>query len=127
MSKKRPSSAEIQNLAHWSTARGKELQDYCCQHSMPSGAIKADLSKQAPHNSYGPPMWYADKKVKCKDCGQEFTWTAKAQQRWFEVLKRPIWAAAVRCILCGRKARLGKEAQKRHMAEMAKQPKRRLQ
>jgi hypothetical protein len=124
MSKKRSSSTEVQNLAHWSTAQGKKVQDYCCERGMPIGAIKADLSKQAPHNSYGPPMWYADRKVKCKDCGQEFTWTAKAQQRWFEVLKRPIWAVAVRCAPCGREVRLGKEAQKRHMAEMAKRPKR---
>jgi hypothetical protein len=126
MSTKRPSPAEVQNRAHWSTAEGKRLQDYCCERNMPTGAIKADLSKQAPNNSYGPPMWYADKKVKCKDCGQEYTWTAKAQQRWFEVLKMPIWAVAVRCAPCGRKARLKKEAQKSHMAEMAKRPKRHL-
>ncbi len=44
--------------------RGEKLQDYCCEHGMPLGAIKADLSKQAPHNSYWPPMWYADKDVK---------------------------------------------------------------
>jgi hypothetical protein len=126
MSKKRPSPAEVQNHAYWSTAKGRSLQDYCCEHQMPSGAIKADLSKQAPNNSYGPPMWYADREVKCKDCGQEFTWTAKAQQRWFEVLKKPIWALAVRCVPCGRKVRLGKEAQKSHMAEMAKRPKHHL-
>lgn len=125
MSKKRPSYAEARNLAHWSTAQGRAVQDYCCESSMPAGAIKADLSKQAPHNSYGPPMWYADRKVKCKDCGREFTWTATAQKRWFEVLKRPIWAVAVRCVLCARKARLAKEVQKRHMAEIAKLPKRR--
>ena len=126
MSKKRPSPAEVQNHAHWSTAEGKQLQDDCCEHHMPAGAIRADLSKQAPNNSYGPPMWYADKQVKCRDCGQEFTWTAKAQQRWFEVLKMPIWAVAVRCVPCGRKVRLKKEAQKKHMAEMAKRPRHKL-
>ena len=122
MSKKRPSTAELEGLAQWSTPEGRRLQDYCCEQRMPPGAIKADLSKQAPHNSYGPPMWYADRKVMCKDCGQEFTWSAKAQQRWFEVLKMPIFAQAVRCVPCGRKVRLAKEAQRRHMAEMARRP-----
>jgi DNA-directed RNA polymerase subunit RPC12/RpoP len=120
MSKKHPSPAEQENLANWSKPEGRKLQDYCCEQRMPPGAIKADLSQQAPHNSYGPPMWYADKKVKCRDCGQEFVWTAKAQKRWFEVLKRPIWTVAVRCVPCGRKVRLEKVAQKQDMAEMAK-------
>ncbi len=71
-------------------------------------------------------MWYANKKVKCRDCGQEFVWTAKAQRRWFEVLKTPVWVVAVRCVPCGRKARLDKEGQKKHMAERAKRPKPRL-
>jgi endogenous inhibitor of DNA gyrase (YacG/DUF329 family) len=118
MSKKRPSAEALRSLAHWSTPEGRSLQDYCCQQSMPPGAIKADLSKQAPNNSYGPPMWYTDRKVKCRDCGQEFTWKAKAQRRWFEVLKMPIYAIAVRCVSCGRRVRLAKEAQKQHMAEI---------
>lgn len=119
MSKKHPAPAELENHAHWSRSEGRKLQDYCCAQSMPTGAVKADLSQQAPHNSYGPPMWYADKNVKCRDCGQEFVWSAKAQKRWFEVLKRPIWAVTVRCMPCGRKVRLEKEAQKKHLAEMA--------
>jgi endogenous inhibitor of DNA gyrase (YacG/DUF329 family) len=124
MSKKRPSAAALRSQAHWSTPEGKSLQTYCCQQRMPRGAIKANLSNQAPNNSYGPPMWYDDRKVKCKDCGQEFTWSAKAQQRWFEVLKMPIYAIAVRCVPCGRKVRLAKDAQKKHMADMARRPSR---
>jgi hypothetical protein len=59
--------------------------------------IVADLSKHAPHNSYGPPEYYVDQTLKCRDCGKEFTWTAKRQQYWFEVLKIPIHVQAVRC------------------------------
>ena len=109
---------------HTGARQRERAQDYWCEHHMPAGAIRADLSEQAPNNSYGPPMWYADKQVKCRDCGQEFVWKAKAQERWFEVLKKPIWAQAVRCAPCGRRVRLEKEAQQRHMAEMAKRPKR---
>jgi hypothetical protein len=89
---------------------------------MPKGAIMADQSKHAPHNSYGPPEYYVDQTRKCRGCGKEFTWTAKRQQHWFEVLKIPIHVQAVRCAACGRKLRLAKEAQKRHMAEMARRP-----
>jgi hypothetical protein len=90
---------------------------------MPPGAIKADLSKQAPHNSYGPPMWYADQKRICRDCSQEFALTARKQQHWFEVLKLPIQVQALRCPTCSRKLRLAKVAQKAHMAEVARRPK----
>ncbi len=44
---------------------------------MPKGAIKADLTKHAPHNSYSPPMWYVDEQRKCVECGAEFKFTAK--------------------------------------------------
>jgi DNA-directed RNA polymerase subunit RPC12/RpoP len=90
---------------------------------MPPGAIKADLSKQAPHNSYGPPMWYVDQKRTCLDCGKEFAWTAKKQQHWFEVLKLPIHVQAVRCPACSRKVRLAKAAHQAHMAAVARRPK----
>lgn len=89
---------------------------------MPPGAIKADLSKHAPHNSYGPPMWYVDQKRKCRDCGKEFRWTARQQQHWFEVRKMPIYAQAVRCAACGQKVRAAKAAQKSHMEAMARRP-----
>ena len=50
------------SVAYWSTPEGRRLQDYCCQKSMPRGAIKADLSKQSPNNACGPPMRYGDQK-----------------------------------------------------------------
>jgi DNA-directed RNA polymerase subunit RPC12/RpoP len=89
---------------------------------LPKGAIIADLAKHAPHNSYGPPEYYVDQTRKCRECGKEFTWTAKRQQHWFEVLKIPIHVQAVRCAACGRRLRLAKEAQQRHMAEVATRP-----
>ena len=117
-----PLTSTCKSGAHWSTPAGRNLQDFCCHKSMPPGAIKADLSKQAPHNSYGPPMWYVDQKRNCRDCGQEFVWTAKKQQHWFEVLKLPIQVQALRCPTCSRKVRLAKAAQKAHMAEVARRP-----
>ena len=122
MSKKRPSNPVLRSAAHWSSPAAKAMQEYCRQASMPAGAIKADLSKQAPHNSYGPPMWYVDQRRKCKDCGKEFNWAAKKQQHWFEVLKIPIHVQASRCATCARKVRMAKAAQKSHTLEMAQRP-----
>jgi len=99
----------------------KEYYEYCLKQ-MPAGAIKADLSKHAPHNSHSPPMWYVDEQKKCEECGREFTFTARQQQHWFEVLKIPIHVNANRCAACRKKLRGEKVAQKQHMAEMAKRP-----
>ncbi len=63
--------------------------------------IEADLSRQAPHNSYGGgPLYYEDLEFTCTDCGRQETWTARQQQWWYEV------ATAVRCRAC-RRARRG--------------------
>jgi hypothetical protein len=99
----------------------KEYYEYCLKQ-MPDGAIKADLSKHAPHNSYSPPMWYVDEQKKCKECGREFIFTARQQQHWFEVLKIPIHVNANRCTACRKKQRGEIAAQKQHMEKMAKRP-----
>lgn len=72
--------------------------------------ILADLSKQAPNNSYGPPTEYRDTEFTCEDCGKEECWTAKQQQWWYEVAKGPINARAIRCRDCRRIDRLVKKA-----------------
>ena len=72
--------------------------------------ILADLSKQAPNNSYGPPTEYRDTEFTCVDCGSEEVWTAKQQQWWYEVAKGPINAGAIRCRECRRIDRLVKKA-----------------
>ena len=77
---------------------------------MPSHAIRADLTRQAPNGSYSPPLWYVDEEYTCADCGQTQTWTAKDQQWWYEVAKGPVYARATRCRGCrqARKERTGK-------------------
>jgi len=105
MRKKRPSNPDPMSVAYRGTPDGKRLQACCCQKPMPRGAIKADLSKQAPNTSYGPRRWYVDQNRNCQDCGKQFAWTAKKQQHWFEVLKIPIYVHALRCPACSRKVR----------------------
>lgn len=67
--------------------------------------IQADLSQQAPNNSYDPPLFYVDKPFICCDCGKEEVWTAEDQKWWYEVCKGPIQSVAKRCLECRRQRR----------------------
>ncbi len=66
----------------WPPSVARDYYELCIK-DMPAGAIKADLTKHAAHNSYNPPMWYVDERRKCKECGKEFTFTARQQRNWF--------------------------------------------
>src|SRR5436305_1042693 len=46
----------------------QELYDHMMAQ-MPKGAIPADMTKHAAHNSYSPLFWYQDREFICKDCG----------------------------------------------------------
>ena len=105
----------------WPAQVSKEYYEYCLKQ-MPSGAIKADLARHAPHNSYSPPMWYMDEHCTCIDCGREFYFTARQQKRWYEQFKIPIQVRAVRCIRCRGRMRHAKASQKKRMAETATKP-----
>jgi hypothetical protein len=67
---------------------------------MPAGAIPADLTAQAPNNSYSPTYWYTDREFRCADCGRPEVWTAEQQKWWYEVARGPIDSTAVRCRAC---------------------------
>ena len=67
---------------------------------VPAGAILADLSAQAPNNSYCPPLYYKDHHFRCADCGVEQVWTAEQQWQYFEVWKKNINHQVVRCGHC---------------------------
>src|SRR3954469_7090950 len=77
----------------------KELYDHMMAR-MPKGAIPADMTKHAAHNSYSPLFWYQDREFVCKDCGGSELWTAAAQRWWYEEAKGPIYSQAVRCRAC---------------------------
>ena len=66
----------------------------------PAGVILADLSAQAPNNSYAPPMYYEDQPFTCVDCGTEGVWTAEQQWQYFEVWKKDINHRVIRCGKC---------------------------
>lgn len=81
------------------------------------GIIFADLSKQAPNNSYGPPTEYCDHEFTCCDCDKVETWTAKQQQWWYEVAKGNVNSRATRCHECRAKHRKNKGLAPKTIAE----------
>jgi hypothetical protein len=88
--------------------------------AIPEGVIAADLTKQAPNNSYSPPLYYVDRSFTCVDCGSEEVWTAEQQQWYYEVAKGPIQAQAIRCRDC-RKVR--RTLQEKSRAGLKQSPK----
>jgi putative zinc ribbon protein len=70
------------------------------QPEVPRNRIAADLSRQAPNNSYSPPTFYEDMPFTCVDCGAEELWTAEQQKWWYEEAKGPVQSTAVRCRAC---------------------------
>ena len=75
---------------------------------LPEGAIAADLSEQAPNNSYSPPLYYVDQPFTCVDCGRDEVWTAQQQKWYYEVAKGTIYGTAVRCRTCREEVRAQK-------------------
>lgn len=82
---------------------------------LPDGAIAADLSEQAPYNSYSAPLlpYYIDQPFTCVDCGAEEIWTAEQQKWYFETAKGPVGATAIRCRPCRQKRNAEKESHRR--------------
>ena len=88
--------------------------------SFPDGHVMANWDELKHNNTYGPlPNFYVDRAFTCEDCGSEELWTAKQQKWWYEVAKGNINTTAIRCLPCRKRIAADKEAQKRHMAEIA--------
>lgn len=81
--------------------------------------IRADVSKQTPHNSYSPKLHYEDIRFSCRDCGVDCVWTAEQQRLWYEQWGGKIQSTAIRCRACREKLRRQKLEQKTHMYEIA--------
>jgi hypothetical protein len=81
--------------------RESETESAAGGQAEPSGRrIPANLSEQAPNNSYDPPQFYEDREFSCVDCGEREVWTAEQQKWWFETAKGPIYSGAIRCRDC---------------------------
>jgi hypothetical protein len=85
-------------------AEEKQRAEAARQEEASGKRVQADRSKQAPNNSYSPPvLFYEDVDITCSDCGRHEVWTAGQQKWWYEVAKAPMYATAVsRCRACRR-------------------------
>jgi len=80
---------------------------------LPEGAIAADLSQQAPNNSYSGLLYYVDQPFTCVDCRAEEVWTATQQKWYYEVAKGSIYGRAIRCRKCRQRVNSQREHIKR--------------
>lgn len=108
---------EFQLPADWPQYTTSEYYTWMMER-MPPNAMPSDWSKHQPHNSYGPIFWYEDKEVQCCDCACQFIFSKEEQQHWYEILRLPIYARAIRCVSCRAIAREKKRA---YRAEQLKQ------
>jgi hypothetical protein len=87
---------------------------------IPDWAIPLNPSEVVYHSAFiNLPLYYVDKEFVCKDCSANEIWTARQQKWWYEIAKGSIETTAVRCRPCRNKRKAEKEAQRKHMEEMA--------
>lgn len=79
--------------------------------------IPATIEKQ--DFTVAPRHWYIDAVFKCRKCKDNFTWTAKEQQVWFEEYKLNVDAQPGNCLNCRIKWRELLELRKEYDANVA--------
>lgn len=88
---------------------------------IPEWAIPVNPEEIVYHSTYiDIPLFYVDKEFVCKDCSASEVWTAKQQKWWYETAKGNFETTAVRCRACRDKQKFARDAQKKHMEEVAK-------
>ena len=65
---------------------------------IPNTAVAADLARQS--RATVPVTHYFDLERICRDCGKPFIFFALEQKHWYEILKFPLEADAIRCPNC---------------------------
>ncbi len=87
---------------------------------IPEWAIPVNPAEVVHHSMFlDIPLFYIDKEFECKDCGTTEVWTARQQKWWYEIAKGYFETTAVRCRSCRDQRKNEKEAQRKHMEEMA--------
>ncbi len=75
-------------------------------------AQKADISKQ--NYTVCPRHWYVDATFICRDCGQEFVFTASEQHFWYEEKQFYVDSCPRSCVTCRREERTRVELRRRY-------------
>lgn len=90
--------------------------DFCIANNL---AIKPDYTKQK-FGLGGPIIAYVDKSFICKNCKQDFVFSALEQKYWYEDLGFIIDSIPSNCINCRQKIRKKKNAHKQLGIELKK-------
>lgn len=80
-------------------------------------AQKADISKQ--NYTVCPRYWYVDATFICRECGQEFVFTASEQRFWYEEKQFYVDSSPKSCVKCRRAERTRLELRRRYDATIA--------
>ena len=80
-------------------------------------AKRADVEKQ--NYTVCPRHWYIDAVFVCRDCGQEFVFSADEQFFWYEVKKFYVDSIPRRCAKCRKAERAKLELRKEYDAAIA--------
>src|SRR5258705_13351323 len=102
-----------ENNPKWMPAHlffGSRRMDY-------STAQRADISKQ--NYSVCPRHWYVDATFLCRDCGNEFVFTANEQRFWYEEKRFWIDSLPRRCAACRKEQRTRLNLRKQYDALVA--------
>lgn len=81
--------------------------------ALPPGFLWGDPAKQK-YGMGGPAYAYGPLERRCRACGADFTFTAKEQQHWYEVLGFTLDSTAVTCAPCRAAERKLVVAQRRY-------------
>lgn len=71
----------------------------CSWERIDGTAVLADPERHENTFPYAV-EYYFDLRRVCRDCGRKFIFFAEEQKHWYEVLKLPLEADAVRCVGC---------------------------
>jgi len=88
-----------------------------CRSMDYSTAQRADISKQ--NYSICPRHWYVDAAFRCRDCRNEFVFTASEQRFWYEDKRFWIDSLPTRCPACRKEQRTLLNLRKRYDASIA--------
>lgn len=100
-----------------SAESGVRIIDPRHELKIPPGVILGDVSRQ--RYSYASFRYaYADETRTCQQCRVSFTFLAKEQKFWYEVLQFPFYSVAVRCVACRRQRRTDRAVAARYQASV---------
>lgn len=84
---------------------GMRAMRWACNYCLKTGKAIAARPEQQTYCDYPPYLAYFDWTCRCLDCQNDFVFSAREQQYWYEERKFWVQSRPIRCLACRRKAR----------------------